>query len=146
MKPAGSLKLNLMSPERRLLDEVYVSSITLNGSEGQIQILPQHAAIVGTLETGPFSVKYTDGRQDKGVISTGFFEVRGETVTILAETAELATEIDVSRAKAAQKKAEQMLSEAALTPDHFRKYQLKLQRALIRQSIGGGASSASHLS
>jgi F-type H+-transporting ATPase subunit epsilon len=143
MESTGTLKLNLMSPERRLLDGVEVSSIGLNGSEGQIQILPQHAAMVGTLETGPFSVKYADGRVEKGVISTGFFEVRGDTVTVLAETAELASEIDVGRAKAAQKKAEQMLSDAALTPDHFRKYQLKLQRAVLRQSVGGNGSAGS---
>ncbi len=129
-----------MSPERRLLEGVPALSVSLTGSEGQIQILPGHAAMVGTLETGPFEVKYTDGRSEHGIISTGFFEVRGGNVTVLAETAELAAEIDVGRARAAQKKSEEALSDAALTPENFRKYQLKLQRALIRQSLGTGAT------
>ncbi len=114
-----------------------MNSVSLTGSEGQIQILPGHAAMVGTLETGPFEVSYADGRKERGVISTGFFEVREGLVTVLAETAELASEIDVGRAKKAQQKAEAGLSAASLTPENFRKYQLKLQRSMIRQAVGG---------
>lgn len=131
-----SLNLSLLSPERRLLDGVPVNSVSVTGSEGQIQFLPGHAAMVGTLETGPFEIQYADGRSERGVISTGFFEVRGDGITILAETAELASEIDLGRARTAQKKAEEALAAAALTPDRFQKYQLKLQRSLVRQSVG----------
>jgi F0F1-type ATP synthase epsilon subunit len=63
--------------------------------------------------------------------------IESGSVKVIAETLELAREIDVSRAREAQMKAEQMLNDAALDSSSFRKYQLKLERALIRQSIGG---------
>ncbi len=134
MEP-GTLRISLMSPERKLLDKAEIRSVSLSGSEGQVQVLPQHAAMVGTLETGPFIIEYADGKSEHGVITTGFFEVRSNHVTLLAETVELAVEIDVGRARAAQAKAEEQLREAALTGSAFNKYQLKLQRALIRQEI-----------
>lgn len=133
------LKLTVYSPERRLIEGAEVSSVTLQGDEGQIEILPGHAHMIGTLETGPFAYSSVNGTETKGVISSGFFEVNGDQVTITAETLELASEIDVHRAKAAQKKAELALSDPALEPSHFRKYQLKLQRALIRQQTAGRA-------
>lgn len=71
-----------------------------------------------------------------GVISNGFFEVNGDCVMVLAETLELRGEIDVARAKLAQQKAEKALQEAGIDEHRFRKYQLKLQRALLRQHLG----------
>jgi F-type H+-transporting ATPase subunit epsilon len=136
------MKLSLLSPERKLLDQVEVTSVTLTGSEGMIQILPGHAGMVGTLETGPFIIE-GPGLNEFGVISTGFFEVKqvgdNEVVSVLAETVELKGEIDSSRAKAAQAKAEAGLQDADLDEHKFKKYQLKLSRALIRQQVAGGA-------
>jgi F-type H+-transporting ATPase subunit epsilon len=127
------VKLTILSPERRLLDRAEVDWVTLPGSEGQIQILPGHAAMIGTLQTGIFSYQETRGPESSGVISSGFFEVAGDDVTVTAETLELKGEIDVNRAKAAQAKAEAGLQAADLDEHRFKKYQLKLQRALIRQ-------------
>lgn len=135
---SDTLKLSILSPERRLVKAIPVREVTLPGSEGQIQILPGHAALIGTLETGKFEFKAASAGGDEGVVTTGFFEVVGEHVTVLAETIELKGEIDVSRAQAAQKKAEDTLQGANLDESSFRKYQLKLQRALIRQQVGGG--------
>ncbi|HLE00118.1 MAG TPA: ATP synthase F1 subunit epsilon [Bdellovibrionota bacterium] len=132
-----SLKLTILSPERKLLESLPVDEITLVGSEGQIEILPGHAAMIGTLETGIFSYRASEGREAKGMISSGFFEVRDDVVVVMAETLELQGEIDVERAKRAQKAAEEALGDADLDEQRFRKYQLKLQRALIRQQLGG---------
>ena len=108
----------------------------VTGSEGQVEILPGHAPMVGSLETGVFTYRVPgDPTVHKGMISTGFFEVRDDRVTVLAETLELAGEIDVERARKAQGLAEQALTQAALEPDQFKKYQLKVQRALIRQQV-----------
>ena len=85
----ATLKLSILSPEKRLAEEVPVEEVTLNGSEGQIQILPGHAAMVGTLETGEFHYKPVSGSKTGGVISSGFFEVRDDQVHVLAETLEL---------------------------------------------------------
>ncbi len=137
---ADTLKLTILSPEKKLETGVLASSVTLNGSEGQIQILPGHAPMMGTLETGAFSFERAGGGSGGvGVISNGFFEVKGECVIVLAETLELRGEIDVARSKAAQLKAEKILQEAGVDEHRFRKYQLKLQRALIRQHMGSNS-------
>lgn len=134
---ADTLKLTILSPERRLATAVAAASVTLNGSEGQIQILPGHAPMLGTLETGAFSYeKAGGGSGGLGVISNGFFEITSDRVMVLAETLELRGEIDVARAKLAQQRAEKALQEAGIDEHRFRKYQLKLQRALIRQHLG----------
>jgi F-type H+-transporting ATPase subunit epsilon len=129
------VKLSILSPERRLLEGVEVEEVTLPGSEGQIQILPGHATIVGTLETGGFHYRAKAGQQARGFLATGFFEVKGGDVSVMAETLELQGEISVDRAKKAQKAAEDALRDAELEPSKFKKYQLKLQRALVRQQI-----------
>lgn len=134
--------LNILSPEKRLAAEVEINSITLPGSEGQIQILPEHADMIGTLETGEFSYVPVSGVAVFGVITSGFFEVRGgDSVTVTAETVELAKEIDLTRARTAQRKAEGALKDLELDQKLFRKYELKLQRAIIRQQVAGHPTS-----
>ncbi len=128
-----ALQLTILSPERRLLENVAAEELTLTGSEGQVQVLPGHAPMIGTLETGTFKARHSDGTETAGIISSGFFEVRDDQVTLLAETLELRGEIDVSRARKAQQEAEEMLKQAELDEHAFRKYKLKLERALIRQ-------------
>ena len=130
-----TLKLTLLSPERRLLEALEVDSVTLPGSEGQIQILPGHAAMIGTLSTGELSYQPKGQSEELGVVSTGFFEVSGSEVSVMAETLERRGEIDVARAKTAQAKAEQALLAADLDEHKFRKYELKLQRAIVRQQV-----------
>jgi F-type H+-transporting ATPase subunit epsilon len=137
---ADTLKLNILSPERKLLDQTPVEVVTLPGSEGQIQILPGHAAMVGTLHTGTFRYRTAAGAEETGAISTGFFEVGPEFVNVLAETIELRSEIDVPRAQNAQSKAENALKDADMDEAKFRKYQLKLQRALVRQQAAARES------
>lgn len=130
---ANALELTILTPQRKVLEKETVGSISLTGSEGKIQILPGHAAMVGTLEVGTFECDTPSKGKLFGVISSGFFEVEGDSVVLVAETLELQNEIDVARAKAAQQKAQEMLKEAGLTDEKFRKYELKLQRAMIRQ-------------
>jgi F-type H+-transporting ATPase subunit epsilon len=129
------MKLTILSPEKRIADGIEVSVVTLPGSEGQIQILDDHADMIGTLETGEFNYEPASGRKVVGVITSGFFEVRGGKLTVSAETVELAPEIDVNRARSAQKKAENALTDPELDFKLFRKYELKLQRALVRQQV-----------
>ena len=131
------MKLTILSPERKLAENMSVDEVTLFGSEGTIQILPGHASMVGTLNTGIFGYKTSGGTEATGFISTGFFEVKDDVVTVMAETLELQGEIDVERAKKAQARAEDALRDAHIDERAFKKYQLKLQRALIRQQVGG---------
>lgn len=134
---ADTLKLNILSPERRLLDGFEVAVVTLPGAEGQIQVLPGHVPMVSVLNTGVFTYTLPNGTHESGFISTGFVEVLNDEVTVLAETLELKGEIDLSRARRAQERAEQELQGASLDEQKFRKYELKLQRAVIRQQFAG---------
>ncbi len=131
------LKLSILSPERRLVESISVEEVTLTGSEGQIQILPGHAPMIATLSTGLFQYRSKGRDPVVGVISSGFFRISDGQIHVLAETVELKSEIDIDRAKKAQKLAEETLLAADLDAHRFNKYQLKLQRSLIRQQIAG---------
>lgn len=140
---SNELVVSVYTPERRLLEGVRVRSIRLPTAEGEIEILPGHASIVGALESGVMSYETSGGERESAFVTSGFFKVierdGRSDVTLLAEVLELKGEIDLSRAKRAQQKAEKTLQEAELDPAAFRKYQLKLERALIRQQFGGNA-------
>lgn len=127
------LTLNIFSPEKKVLEGRRVSEVTLPGTEGQIQILPGHAAMVGALETGILSYRVEGDAIARGAISTGFFEVAGDLVTLTVETFEMSGEVDVARARRAQATAEKMLQDASLDEHQFKKYELKLHRSLVRQ-------------
>ena len=131
------LKLSILSPERRILNQAEAMELTLPTAEGQIQILPGHAAMVGVLHTGVLEVQLKGQGSKIAFLSTGFFQVHDDEVMIMAETLELPGEIDLERAKRAQLKAEQELVRAELSEQSFKKYQLKLQRSLIRQQLAG---------
>ncbi len=128
------LTVTVLSPERKLLEGVKITKAHFRTSEGEVEVLPGHISMVGTLETGMFEFSVADdGSTVSGVFSSGFYRVSGDSLTVTAETIELKGEISVDRARAAQEKAQKMLTEASLSEEDFRKYELKLQRALIRQ-------------
>ena len=131
----STFNLSILAPERRLLQNEAIESLIITTVEGEIEVLPGHADMISTLDTGRFVYRSPKGEKTIGVISTGFLNVESGSVKVIAETIELAGEIDKNRAKQAQANAEKRLSEAGLDEHSFRKYQLKLQRALIRQSI-----------
>lgn len=130
----AKLTVTVLSPERKLLEGVKINRAHFKTSEGEVEVLPGHMSMVGTLETGMFEFALSeDGSIVTGVFSSGFYRVSGDSLTVTAETIELKGEISVDRARAAQEKAMRMLTEASLSDDDFRKYELKLQRAMIRQ-------------
>ena len=132
----STFNLSILAPERTLIKNESVGSLIITTSKGEIEVLPGHADMISTLETGRFIYQPTKGSKVVGVISSGFLNVENGSVKVVAETIELAGEIDLNRAKKAQLNAEKMLSEAALDEHSFKKYQLKLQRSIIRQSLG----------
>ena len=132
-----SFNLSILAPERKLTEGEKVTSVILTTSEGEIEILPGHANMVAELHPGKFLYTPAGLKPVIGVISSGFVNVESGSVKVVAETIELAGEIDKSRAKVAQSKAEEMLKASTLDEQTFRKYQLKLQRSIIRQHIGG---------
>src|SRR3712207_1921189 len=102
------LRLDIVTAEREVLREEGLDAVIAPGSEGQLGILPQHAPLMTMLEPGELRAR-RGGEEIAIAISGGFLEVRDDVVTVLADTAEQAEEIDVERAQAARTRAEQSL-------------------------------------
>lgn len=142
----GSLLLIVVTPERQLLRE-NVDDLQLPGADGYLGILPGHAPLVTELGVGELS--YRSGQQTSHLaVIRGFAEVLPDRVTVLAEIAERAEEIDVERARAASQRAHKRLSSQDASIDWDRAT-LALQRALIRMQVaawrGAGISRESAL-
>ena len=131
-----TFNLSILAPERRLIEGEKATSLIATTTEGEVEILPGHANMVAVLGTGRFVYTVKGEKPVTGVISSGFLNVEEGSVKVVAETVELAKELDLNRAKQAQVLAEKMLTDASLDEHAFKKYQLKLQRAIIRQQIG----------
>jgi F-type H+-transporting ATPase subunit epsilon len=123
------LHLEIVTPEKRAftgdVDEVIVP-----GSEGELGILPHHAPLISTLGQGVLRVK-SGGQEQEFAIFGGFLQVRPDRVVVLAETADVASEIDLERAERARREAEHAI-EGAREPADMETARAALQRALIR--------------
>jgi F-type H+-transporting ATPase subunit epsilon len=131
-----SIELIIVTPQRQLLRETVVE-VTLPGADGQLGVLPGHAPLITELGIGELSYyAKKSGESAPVAIISGFAEVLGDRVTVLAETAERPEEIDVARATEAKKRAEQRLAAAASDPDvDWTRAAIALQRSLIRIQV-----------
>src|SRR5258707_11436280 len=104
------LQLQIVWADRLLVNET-VDEVEIPGAEGYFGVLPGHTPLLATLQVG--QLWYRQGQETHYLaIAFGFAEVQPDQVTILAEIAEAASEIDVSRAEAAKKRAEERLARA----------------------------------
>lgn len=133
---ADSIELIIVTPERQMLRET-VTEVTLPGADGQLGVLPGHAPLITELGIGELSYRTKGGSQsDPIAIISGFAEVLGERVTVLAETAERPDEIDVARAEKAKQRAEERLAAASNDPSvDWGRAAIALQRSLIRIQV-----------
>ncbi|OFW19378.1 MAG: ATP synthase F1 subunit epsilon [Acidobacteria bacterium RIFCSPLOWO2_02_FULL_59_13] len=124
--------LRIVTPDRQIVRED-VEEAQIPGKEGYMGILPSHAPLISELKVGEIS--YRRGREVRHLAVTwGFVEVLPEQVTVLAETAERAEEIDVARAQAAKERAERLLKNPKPDTDIARAT-VALERALIRLQV-----------
>jgi F-type H+-transporting ATPase subunit epsilon len=129
-----SIELIVVTPVRQLLRETVVE-LTIPGLDGELGILPGHAPLITELGVGEMRYRTTSSNQPILLaILHGFAEVLPDRVTILAETAERAEEIDVARAEAAKVRAEQRLASNDANIDWDRAT-ISLQRAIIRIQV-----------
>jgi F-type H+-transporting ATPase subunit epsilon len=139
--PPESIELIIVTPERQLLRESVVE-VTLPGADGQLGVLPGHAPLITELGIGELNYRAKSGAQGTMAIISGFAEVLGDRVTVLAETAERPEEIDLKRAEEAKKRAEERLAEAASNPEiDWARAAIALQRSLIRIQVARKQSS-----
>lgn len=106
-------RLEIVTPEKKVFSDE-VSFVIAPGAEGELGILPRHAALITPLKIGLIKFDH-EGNRIIMTVSGGFMEVRDSKITILATAVERLEEIDIERAEAAKLRAEQRL--AAKTPD-----------------------------
>lgn len=104
----SKIHLDIVTPERKVYSED-VDMIVTRAANGDIGILPKHAPLVSPLEATIVRIK-NDGQEEEIAVSGGFLEVRPDQVTILAESAEKASEIDKNRALKAKERAEKRIN------------------------------------
>ena len=125
------LLLEIVTPQGLVFSEE-VDEVTASGSEGEFGVLPGHVPFVTTLKIGMLTCK--KGTEGKFFfVNWGYAEVGGEKVMVLADSAERSEEIDVERAKAAMKRAEERLKKAEEID--FTRAESSLERAVTRVQI-----------
>ncbi|WP_169084495.1 F0F1 ATP synthase subunit epsilon [Paenibacillus sp. PL91] len=128
----SSFLVEIVTPERKVYAET-ANMVSVSGVEGELGILPNHIPLVTPLRIAPVTIK-RGNLVDVVAVNGGFIEVRKDKIVILAESAELATDINIERAEAAKQRAQQRLAAKQDQVD-FRRAELALQRAMNRLNI-----------
>lgn len=124
----NTLRLEIVTPYGQVLSED-VDEVSASGTDGDFGVLAGHVPFVTTLKIGMLS--YRKGKETQYIfVNSGYAEVTGEKVVVLADSAEKSEEIDVERAKAAMKRAEERLKKAEEID--FGRASASLERATIR--------------
>lgn len=128
-----SIQLVVVTPERQILKET-VSEVTLPGADGYLGVLPGHAPLITELGIGELTYQTKGGESGLLAVIRGFAEVLPDHVSVLAETAEFAEDIDLSRAQEALKRAQERIARGGENIDWDRAT-MALQRALVRIQV-----------
>jgi len=131
-----SIQIRIVSADRSLVNE-QVDEVEIPGSDGYFGVLPGHTPLLALLGAG--ELWYRQGQEKHYLlIAFGFAEVQPDQVTILAEVAERPDEIDVSRAEAARRRAEERLARPVIDMDAERA-RISLLKSLIRLQVASRA-------
>ncbi|MBO8175980.1 MAG: F0F1 ATP synthase subunit epsilon [Bacillus sp. (in: Bacteria)] len=130
-----TLTVSIVTPDGPVY-ESDVEMVSAKAQSGELGILPGHIPMVAPLQIGAVRLK-KGGNTELVAVSGGFLEVRPDKVTILAQAAEKASEIDVERAKAAKERAERRL-QAKQEDIDFKRAELALKRAMNRINVYEG--------
>lgn len=130
------LTLEIVTPERALVSE-QVDEVQLPGSEGYFGVLPGHTPLLATLQVG--EIWYRAGQETHYLaVAFGFAEVLPDRVTVLAQLAERPEDIDVPRAEAAKKRAEERIARPQVEVD-FERARIAMMKSLIRLQVAARA-------
>jgi F-type H+-transporting ATPase subunit epsilon len=127
------LKLDIVTIERQVFSDD-VDIVIAPGVEGELGILPQHAPLITALKEGELRIKQGPEEQSFA-IGGGYLEVLNNQVTVLADSAEHAGEIDVARAGAARARAERLLAEGPPDPVDRSMIEGALRRSRVRLKV-----------
>jgi len=128
-----TLKVSVVTPDGPVYDGE-AEMVSVKGKSGELGILPNHIPLVTPLPIQAVRL-HKSGNTQLIAVHGGFIEVRPDQVTILAQAAELPSQIDVERARAAKERAEKRLQETNREDIDFTRAELALKRAINRLEI-----------
>ncbi len=129
MATRNTLHVEVVTAERELYNGE-ANLVSAPGTEGRLGILPRHAALLTTLAPGELRIEL-NGAEEPLFVSGGFLEVSNDSVTVLADTAEHAEEIDEARAEEARRRAAERLQNVESETERV-ELQAALERAISR--------------
>jgi F-type H+-transporting ATPase subunit epsilon len=129
----AKLSVEIVTGERIVFTETDVDMVIAPGGDGVLGILPKHAPLITTLSEGELRVKKGNEEQSM-VVFGGFMEVTPDKVIVLADSAERVEEIDLERAEAARRRAEETISRRGEMED-LAAAEMALQRAAVRLRV-----------
>ena len=129
---AESFRLHVVTPTGEVLDRQVVE-LTAPGLRGQFGVLPRHARYMTALGVGELRYRDVEGNADSLAVAGGFAEITFDAVNVLAQTAEVAEEIDVARAEAALRRAQERLEKADVA--ELPRATMAMERSMIRLQI-----------
>ena len=129
----GTLQLEVVTPDKTVVSGE-VEMAVCPGVEGEFGVLPKHVSLLSALKIGGLRYKVAGGKEEHVFISGGFADVNNDVLTVLAESAELAQDIDTARAMAAKERAEQRIASHDEQIYSVRA-EAALHRALIRLQL-----------
>ena len=127
------LQLEIVTPDRLAYSDE-VDSVQLPGIEGELGVLPHHAPLISTLGVGELRIR-KGGAEESFAIVGGFLQVLPTKVVVLAETADMASEIDLERAQEARREAEKALESGYHEGADLSAARASLQTALLRERL-----------
>jgi F-type H+-transporting ATPase subunit epsilon len=127
------LQLEIVTPERLAYSDE-VDSVQLPGIEGELGVLPHHAPLISTLGVGELRIR-KGGAEESFAIVGGFLQVLPTKVVVLAETADMASEIDLEKAQEARREAEKALETGYHEGADLSLARASLQTALLRERV-----------
>jgi F-type H+-transporting ATPase subunit epsilon len=132
---AKQILLEVVTPDKLLLSKE-VEVVVATSVDGEFAVLAGHVPFLASLAIG--EMRFKMGNQtDYAAIAGGFAEVTGAKVTILAEAAELAREIDIDRAQRARERAEKRMTQAQAEQMDYVRAETALKRAMLRLKVAG---------
>ena len=138
---AGKILLEVVTPEKQLLSQ-QVDEVIAPGSEGEFGVLPGHCHFLSTLKIGELRYR-VDNQTHHMAVLWGYAEVTPTKVTVMAEVAEKAEDIDVDRATAKVEEAERRLQAGGL-PSEVKEAQISLEKARLRKKIAERTRKTGH--
>ncbi len=129
------IQFKIVTPEKTVFEDT-IDQATLPVADGEVTILPNHRSYIGALKAGEIMIK-KNGEEEIMSVSGGFVEFNSNELTVLADTAERAEEIDMARAEEGKKKAEEIMKQKVSMEDsEYARVAAAIEKEMARLKVG----------